>query len=252
MSVYSILFSPTGGTKKVTDALCAALPPVTEIDLCNREINFSQYVFTAADLCLISMPVYGGRFPALAMERFAQMRGDHTPCALVAVYGNRAIDDALIDLSDTAQANGFLPIAGVEAIAKHSLFPQVAAERPDTADRTQLADMGRQILTAAQALALAQMPGNRPYKARKPNRFFPVWADTCTRCGTCAAACPSGAIDLAHPATTDPALCIGCMRCVELCPAQARTRPAEVLDAAWPRLEPAFAGHKENVLYLAQ
>ena len=253
MSIYSVFFSPTGGTQAVMDSLCTSLGKVIPLDLTDRNADFSRWHFTAQDLVLVGMPVYGGRFPALAMERFAQMQGDSTPCALVAVYGNRAIDDALIDLSDTAQTRGFLPVAGVEAVAKHSLFPQVAADRPDADDRAQLAAMGRKIAAAAQSPALAEMPGKRPYKLRKPNQLFPQWkADACTACGQCAQACPAGAIDPENLSAIDPDKCIACMRCVSLCPTGARIQPPEQMAAMWARLEPVFSGHKPNVLYLAK
>ena len=252
MSVYSIHFSPTGGTKKVMDCLNAAFGPVTEIDLSCRSEDFSRWHFTREDLCLVGMPVFGGRFPAIALERFAQLQADGTPCALVAVYGNRAIDDALIELFDLARENGFVPVAGVEAVAKHSLFPQVATERPDAADIAQLKDFSAQILAAARTPALAEIPGNRPYKPRKPNGFFPAPTENCTRCSYCAEVCPTGAIDLLDPAQVDPAKCIGCMRCVTQCPEAARIRPPEKMAAAWERLAPVFAGHKPNRIYLAK
>lgn len=251
MSVYSIHFSPTGGTEKVMAGLCAAFDAVTTIDLTRRDVDFSQYHFTAQDVCLIGMPVYGGRFPAVAIERFAAMQGENTPCALVAVYGNRAIDDALIDLGDVAQAHGFVPVAGVEAVAAHSLFPQVAADRPDADDLTQLAEMSAKIKAAALSPVAVEMPGNRPYKVRKPNGVFPQLANDCTHCGHCASVCPVGAIDSADPTKLDQSLCIGCMRCVSQCPTGTRVRPADTLAPVWARLETAFGRHKPNVLYLA-
>ena len=58
MSNYSICFSPTGGTRKVTDILGNCLSPDwQEIDLC-REVTPTD--LTAEDVCLVSVPSYGG------------------------------------------------------------------------------------------------------------------------------------------------------------------------------------------------
>lgn len=63
---------------------------------------------------------------------------------------------------------------------------------------------------------------------------------TCTACGACAAACPTGALafdeeDTETVLTFDPALCVACGRCVPACPEQDRRtlqmRPATDLAA---------------------
>lgn len=43
----------------------------------------------------------------------------------------------------------------------------------------------------------------------------------CVRCGTCAAACPNGALSLVERVHIDPARCERCGRCVDACPAGA-------------------------------
>ena len=59
MSNYSIYFSPTGGTKKVADILAGALGGgFREVDLC-RDVQ--PVVLNEQDICLISVPSYGGR-----------------------------------------------------------------------------------------------------------------------------------------------------------------------------------------------
>ena len=67
MGVYSIHFSPTGGTKTVADIICGALDgDFNEIDVCS---NIEHMSLCEEDICLISVPSYGGRVPATAVER---------------------------------------------------------------------------------------------------------------------------------------------------------------------------------------
>ena len=66
MGHYIIHFSPTGGTKKVADIICGALKgDFNEIDLCS---NIEQTSFGQDDICLVSVPSYGGRVPVTAID----------------------------------------------------------------------------------------------------------------------------------------------------------------------------------------
>lgn len=48
------------------------------------------------------MPVYAGRVPALAVERLKDIKTSGVKCVIVAVYGNRAYKDALVEMQDVA------------------------------------------------------------------------------------------------------------------------------------------------------
>ena len=48
------------------------------------------------------MPVYAGRVPALAVERLKGIKTSGVKCVIVAVYGNRAYEDALVEMQDIA------------------------------------------------------------------------------------------------------------------------------------------------------
>ena len=48
------------------------------------------------------MPVYAGRVPALAVERLKGIKTSGVKCVIVAVYGNRAYKDALVEMHDVA------------------------------------------------------------------------------------------------------------------------------------------------------
>lgn len=246
--VYQLLFSPTGGTRAVAGALTGG--PV--IDLTDRNFDFSAVTLTAGDVALIAVPSYGGRVPVPAVERLNKVRGNGARAVLVCVYGNRAYEDTLAELSDVAESAGFRVVAGVAAVAEHSIARRYGAGRPDEADRAvlrQFRDQIRAKLDAGDTTAPA-LPGNRPYKPGMARAMVLRTSKRCIDCGRCAAACPTGAIDAADPRQTDPARCIGCMRCVRLCPVEARCPDADALAALEQHLAPLCAGRKENELFL--
>ena len=101
MRYVQLIFSPTGGTGKVADAVTKHWDSAVEtIDLCNAEADFSQYSFKAEDVVLIALPSYGGRVPAVAVKRLRMVKGNQAKCVLVCVYGNRAYEDTLAEMED--------------------------------------------------------------------------------------------------------------------------------------------------------
>ena len=167
MKLYNIVFSPTGGTKKVADYLTGALDgDVTTVDLTDHKQDFHAVSLTKEDVAVISVPSYGGRVPAVAAERLSQVHGSGARAVLVCVYGNRAYEDTLVELEDTAKQAGFQVIAAVAAIAEHSIARQFAAGRPDAQDEAQLSDFAKQIRLKLSENNLTEpaIPGHRPYK----------------------------------------------------------------------------------------
>lgn len=105
MKYYNIHFSPTGGTKKVADIICSALKgDFIEIDLCS---NIGKMSLCEEDICLVSVPSYGGRVPATAIERLKCISGNGAKAILNCVYGNRAWEDTLTELQDTSDIPNF-------------------------------------------------------------------------------------------------------------------------------------------------
>jgi ferredoxin len=68
------------------------------------------------------------------------------------------------------------------------------------------------------------VPGNLPYKQRKPSKpDTPITGDACIECGICARNCPTGAIDFNDFSSADPSLCIKCCSCIKKCPSDAKS-----------------------------
>ena len=74
MKLYDIVFSPTGGTQKATTLLTDALEgEVTHVDLTDSKQDFRTVELVQEDVAVISVPSYGGRVPAVAVERLGMV-----------------------------------------------------------------------------------------------------------------------------------------------------------------------------------
>lgn len=253
MKLYNILFSPTGGTKKVADYLLNTLEgEITTVDLTDSKQEFGAVSLTKEDAAVISVPSYGGRVPAAAIERLSMIHGNGARAILVCVYGNRAYEDTLAELEDAAKQAGFQIIAAVAAIAEHSIARQFAAGRPDTQDAAQLSDFAQKIQRKLSAKDDSEpaIPGNRPYKKAGGAGMVPKPTKECTNCGACAAKCPVQAIAKENPKKVDEKACISCMRCVAVCPQGARKVNTVMLSAASLMLKKVCSQRKECELFL--
>lgn len=176
MSVFEIVFSPTGGTRKVSGLVAGALGKNTvTVDLTDSGLDFSAVSMTEDDVAVISVPAYAGRIPAVVADRLGMVRGNGARAVLVCVYGNRAFEDTLVELEDVAKRAVFRVVAAVSAIAEHSVARQFAAGRPDAQDAAQLAEFAQQIQQKllAEDASGPSIPGNRPYKQAGGHRMAP-------------------------------------------------------------------------------
>lgn len=249
MKLYKIVFSPTGGTEKVANAITSKWADVEAIDLSNNNSDFNISL-EEGSLALVAMPSFGGIAPQLALDRLTKIRAKNCKCAVVAVYGNRAYEDTLVQLKDYSEKAGFLVIAAVSAVAEHSIIHAYASGRPNENDCGVLADFGCKILEkAASASVGVSVPGNHPYK-KAGAAMVPKAESACTKCGLCAKVCPAGAIDPSNPKVVDKSKCIGCMRCVSVCPAKARHVNPVMTKIAALVIKKACSVPKDNELFI--
>ena len=232
--VWAIYFSPTGGTKKAALYLAEGLgKEVKEVDLSAPDFNGAE--FKKDDLVIVAAPAFGGRIPALMAERLKCTAGKGAAAVTAAVYGNRAYEDALVELNDALEEQGFEPFASVAVLAEHSMVREVAAGRPDAKDHEELSGFGAQILKKLEAAEITRPQVN---------------GSGCTGCGLCAGLCPSGAISKENPSVTDPEKCILCLRCIAVCPSGAKKLPERVQEMLNQKLLPLKGIRKENELFL--
>ena len=246
----ALYFSPTGGTKKIAERI--AERACESADFLDVTVRAQELDFGPEDFVVIAIPVFGGRVPWPFAERLALVRAQGTPAAIVAVYGNRAFDDALLELRGMAEKRGFKVMAGAAFIARHSIVPEYGEGRPDAEDIRKIDEFARRIrerldwAASAESLPTAVVPGNLEFRKYDGVPMHPSASRTkCVKCGKCAAECPVGAIPAAEPDKTDKDKCITCMRCVAVCPQFARSLGAIAQSGAKLSLRKSCATRKE-------
>lgn len=250
--VRLVYFSPTGTTRTVLENIARGLeiglPEHMDLTLPASERQAPAEIH--GELVLIGAPVYAGRIPDLAARRLRRLEGRDSPAVVVAVYGNRAYEDALLELRDIALQAGFRPLAAGAFIGEHSFSTAqapIAPGRPDNSDVHSALHFGQAIREKIDALAAPgempplRVPGNTPYRGRGDLAVVPPISqrDLCTQCQACVAVCPAAAIAFDGVPTTDPALCIMCCACVKACPSGARIMqdPQVKRIVAWLRTD---------------
>lgn len=225
-----VYFSATYTTRKIVRKIAQQITcHITEHDITNAVPADDVVLNSESEVLMIGVPVYAGRVPSAALEALDKFKGDHTPAIVICIYGNRAYEDALLELEDKVEANGFKTIAAGAFIARHSIFPQVAFARPDSEDLKKIEDFAHRcldIITKLEDMALLpklEVKGNRPYKAPKGIPIHPTGnKNACNRCGACVELCPAQAIPSATPYKTDSQKCISCGRCIVVCSQKSR------------------------------
>lgn len=253
--IVEITFSPTGGTKKVADQISCYLGNITNtVNLIRHDVSFSDVAVPSDSLAVIAAPVFEGVIPDIAIERMKEIQGNHANCVVIAVYGNRAYDDGLIQLKDTAELCGFNVIASVAAVAEHSIMRQFGSGRPDEEDSKELKKFAEEILeklSSDEELSTDYfVPGSHEYKRLGNLNVVPKASASCTGCGKCADACPTGAINKNNIRTGDSSKCISCMGCIAACPKGIRKLNPVFLAAASLKMKDLLSGRKPNEIFL--
>lgn len=218
MKTYVIYFSPTGGTKMVANYITKELG-ADDIDVTVRCLDMS---IEKDDLVFFCVPVYAGRVPIPVYERMAHIKGNDTPAVIIACYGNRAVDDTLIEMSELIKRKGFRTVGGGEVITPHAFNPEVGKFRPDEDDRALISDFLKK-LKAKPELTEVQMPGDPKYGDKKRTKLpiYPIPAKECIGCGICFNNCPMKAISDVRMKVKAKS-CISCMRCIDMCSTSSR------------------------------
>lgn len=251
MKINLVYFSATHTTKRISTEIANNIgDEVIEYNIFNKHLT-EDVIIPSNEVLVIGMPVYAGRIPALCVADLQRFKGNNTPVVIVGVYGNREFDDALVEMQDIAEDNGFKVIAAGAFIAQHSIFPKVGIDRPDTGDFAKITGFAvrcKEILTEIKdfsQLSKIKIKGNRPYKTPGSIPIIPTGGSDCSACGVCAANCPVGAISKDNPRKTDDTKCIHCGRCIVDCPSKARKYRGLVYKAANLKFTTSYKERKE-------
>ncbi len=252
MRLYNVYFSAKGTTRLCADCIAEGL------NLEKKDYDWltasepEKIAVSSEDALLFSMPVYGGYIPKLCAERAAALHGDHTPAIIAAVYGNRHYDNALLQMKDLLESQGFHVIAAGAFLAEHSIFPAVAEGRPDEKDLAVMREFAGKCekLLKEKDLWMEKeiaLPGNPDYDASvfKGVPFHPEGDKNCTGCGKCVQVCPVKAIARENPRKTDAARCISCGACIKVCPEKARDYRGEAYLTARKGFEEKCAAYRK-------
>jgi len=224
----TIYFSATETTEHCVNKICQGRGTESDVEInLADDLDVVYPELTSEDVAIVASPVYGGRLPVVVSESLSRLKGNGAKAIATVVYGNRDFDDALLELTDLLHDNGFSVIGAGAFIARHSIFPKVAASRPDLSDDGELIKFGKECEQAlADGINPVEVPyiqGKRPYKHMKNVVLAPVANESdCIKCGVCARKCPVGAISAETPWISDTAKCISCGRCIAVCSQNAR------------------------------
>lgn len=221
-----LYFSPAGTTMDCGRNVAEGLDffDTASIDLMKWYQKRKPLSFCANEVVILAFPVYYGRLPQPAAAIFECLRGQQTPCILLAVYGNNRYGDALAEMMDLSKKAGLVPIGAAALLAQHSLYGAIASGRPDKKDRQEAQDFGKSMKEALKEgpKPLFSVPGAVPTGEVKSVLLGPIGDEKCISCGICAEICPTKAIDEKNPKETSADKCILCTACIHHCPTGAR------------------------------
>lgn len=268
-TINAIYFSPTGTTKKVVSSISEMIlekmsmeNKVKYIDFTKPETRIHSLSFGKTDILVVGVPVYAGRVPNVLLKYLNLISSSGALAIPVVVYGNRNYDDALIELKDILESNGFNIIAAAAFIGEHSFSYTLAKGRPDEKDMNiinKFSDGIKFVLTNKLSAEKIVVPGRiagREYYMPRDNdgnpvdirKITPKINEKCNNCKLCVDVCPMGSIDIKDVSKLN-GICIKCGSCIKKCPMQAKFFDNPAYLQHKKELEINFAIRREPELF---
>ncbi len=243
MRAQCIVFSPTGGTRKIVEAFSSGLgmPIMKTIDLTLPKDREKWDGEVEGDLLVVGVPVNASSFPAVIYSSLKKLSGHSRNAVPIAVCGGIYVGDCLGEVSGLLRTHGFrIPAAG-NFIAQHSFATDripLNKGRPNETDLNiarefgvnvakKVRQNGSDITTIGlgrlylQCFSRGSLDAQGSYFPEKYHKDQYVTVDdkatrNCDKCGRCSEICPTGAIDSGTLKIND-ATCIRCFACVTKC-----------------------------------
>ena len=140
-TVWAVYFSGTGTTERTVTHIAGELArllaaPCRSLDFTRPQVRQQKLDFSQSDLVVLGTPVYAGRVPNVLLPFLREkIRGGGALAVPVVLFGNRNYDDALIELRDILQQDGFRCVAAGAFVGEHSFSRTLGAGRPDKPGR---------------------------------------------------------------------------------------------------------------------
>ncbi len=247
--IHLVYFSATGATARIVSAIGSY---IASGDIVKHYIDcrtFSDLLIPADEWVVFGVPVFSGRIPEMVLPFLRKVKGEGTPAILVCTYGNRDFDDALIELQDLVEDNGFYPLSAAAFVTQHSIFPAVGKGHPDDNDMFQIQDFVQQTLQMAERSLLNTrllVKGSRPYRPIKAVPLYPRTSINCNKCGACVRKCPRQAIAADDPCVVDKKQCASCAACISVCSKRAKSFGGLLYWLVSKHFERSYKKNKES------
>ena len=257
--------SPTGGVKKVADALVLGHKnnnlPYSSFNFLNKRIRSLSTSFGKDDLIFFCFPVYFGRMP-WCLKDWDKLAGNGAKAFIVSVYGNRLCEDAPREAADFLKERGFKIVGYAEIVAEHSQERKMAAGRPDLADIREIENIAFDVVNQ-----VINLPDEAEYLFENKEEYRPygqvpfvptrLSQNGCEDCKICIKMCPQGIIDpkSREVLPENRSKCMGCRACIAACKNKVRGIPDAVLAKIAEKMAEVMAKNserKENRYYLAK
>lgn len=258
MRIVKFYFTGTDTTKKTIDLFADVLAQdlgvgeLVDYNYSRPAVRQARPCFESTDIVVSGLPTIAGRVPNLLLPYLNRIEGKGARSICISMYGNRNVDDCLLEHRDLLKKGGLQVIAGGAFVGEHSFSTRLAAKRPDAADMAQVTAFAKAVAekVAAGDFSEPEMPGQVPYRPYYTPRdrndvkinFIAIkpktHEDLCIDCKRCAEICPLGSIDWDQVAEVT-GKCMKCCGCIKKCPTGAK-----YFD------DPGFLYHKSELEYL--
>lgn len=269
--IHAVYFSPCRSTASLTRAIAEKAADVLQVPVEYYDFTLPKnrrrmtenadfalpkdrpdiIEFSADELVIFGTPTYAGRIPnkilPLVQECFM---GNGALAVPVVSFGNRSCDNALLELRNELEKNGFHTVAGGAFVNQHAFTDKLAGGRPDADDMAFIENFAEKAAVKVRDMTVIPEPvaipaagqdsdDFEPYPVEKPvgPYYRPLGMDgepavflkaspvtdikKCSRCGICARVCPMGSIS-SKDVTVMTGICIKCQACVKRCPDKAK------------------------------